>query len=143
MRDIVSEIENDLENIGLYEYLCKVLLAINRMLTTAEDDGETMATVKDVLEKYHKLVPFPITLAKVKKAGYKPEQYLRDLAADLNQCSDKKDGKSKKLIAALNQALPKTPQDDFEGSLVPLLSVVFNRKTNISLNRKEGRNGKR
>lgn len=64
-------------------------------------------TMKEVLVKYHKLVPFPIALAKIKKAGREPEQYLKDLVADLNQCSDKDDGKNKKRLAALNEALAK------------------------------------
>lgn len=41
MRDLVSEIENDLHAIGLYDYLSKVLIAINRILNAAEEDGNT------------------------------------------------------------------------------------------------------
>ncbi len=61
--------------------------------------------VKQVIEKYHKLVPFPISSAKVKRAGYTVEQYLQNITTELNKCSDKKDGKNKKLIASLNKTL--------------------------------------
>lgn len=43
---------------------------------------------KDVLEKYHKLVPFPITPEKIATAGYDVGQYLKDLAGSLRQCDD-------------------------------------------------------
>lgn len=39
MRDMVSEIQNDIESIGLYDYLCAVLKAVNRVINSYEADG--------------------------------------------------------------------------------------------------------
>jgi len=62
-------------------------------------------TIKQVLEKYHKIVPFPVSLTKIKKAGQAPKQYLQNIVAELNQCSDADSCKSKKLLASLNETL--------------------------------------
>ncbi len=43
---------------------------------------------KDVLEKFHKLVPFPITPEKIAAAGYDVDQYFKDMGDLLRQCDD-------------------------------------------------------
>lgn len=43
---------------------------------------------KDVLEKFHKLVPFPITPEKIAAAGYDVDQYFKDMGEALRQCDD-------------------------------------------------------
>lgn len=42
----------------------------------------------DVLEKFNKLVPFPITLEKIAAAGYDVDQYIKDMGESLRQCDD-------------------------------------------------------
>jgi len=43
---------------------------------------------KDVLEKFNKLVPFPITPEKIAAAGYDLDQYIKDMGESLRQCDD-------------------------------------------------------
>ena len=43
---------------------------------------------KDVLEKFHKLVSFPVTPEKIAAAGYDVSQYLKELGDALHQCDD-------------------------------------------------------
>jgi len=47
--------------------------------------------VKQVLKRHHKLVPFPLTTAKIEAAGYNVTQYLTDLIKELNRCEDSND----------------------------------------------------
>lgn len=44
--------------------------------------------VKDVLEKFNKLVPFPLTLKKIADAGFDAEEYFKDMGEALRQCDD-------------------------------------------------------
>lgn len=44
--------------------------------------------IKQVLKKYHKKVPFPITSAKIKAAGYNVEDYIMSMIAELRSCDD-------------------------------------------------------
>ena len=43
---------------------------------------------KDVIEKFHKLVPFPTTPEKITAAGYDVEQYIKEMGESLRQCDD-------------------------------------------------------
>ena len=43
---------------------------------------------KEVLDKYHKLVPFPISPEKIEATGYNVSQYLGDLSDELELCDD-------------------------------------------------------
>jgi len=43
---------------------------------------------KNVIEKFNKLVPFPITSEKIKAAGYDVGQYLKSIGEELSQCED-------------------------------------------------------
>lgn len=54
MKDLVSEIEEDLRGIGLYEYLNRVLIAQNRILSTEEEDGN-MANAHTLKKQGNKL----------------------------------------------------------------------------------------
>lgn len=44
--------------------------------------------VKEVLREYHKKVLFPLTVSKIKKAGYPMSEYLTNLIEDLRKCED-------------------------------------------------------
>lgn len=43
---------------------------------------------KDVLDKFQKLVPFPMTPKKIKAAGYDVGQYLKSIGKELSKCED-------------------------------------------------------
>lgn len=45
--------------------------------------------VREVILKYHKLVPFPWTPAKIKKAGFNPTELLLQVGRELAECEDK------------------------------------------------------
>lgn len=47
-----------------------------------------MATVKDVLYKFHTKVPFPLSVAKIKKAGLEPTLFILEMGRELEKCSD-------------------------------------------------------
>lgn len=59
--------------------------------------------VKDVLLKYHAIVPFPWTIAKIEKAGHKPSGLIVELGSDLLLCEDNKGKTCQKVIAMVNQ----------------------------------------
>jgi len=44
--------------------------------------------VKDVLLKFHNIVPFDWTIQKIKKAGLNPTQFLIEVGRDLERCDD-------------------------------------------------------
>ncbi len=44
--------------------------------------------VKDVLKKYHAIVPFPWTLAKIAKAGLEPCNFFLEVGESLSKCTD-------------------------------------------------------
>lgn len=44
--------------------------------------------VIDVLKKFNKLVPFPLTLKKIADAGFDAKQYFKDMGDELRQCED-------------------------------------------------------
>lgn len=44
--------------------------------------------VKEVLQKYHALVPFPWTLAKIHRAGYDPKRFFIRMGKELSKCED-------------------------------------------------------
>lgn len=46
-------------------------------------------TVKEVILSYHKKVPFPISVSKIRKAGYDPKQYVVQLFDAISSCTDK------------------------------------------------------
>ena len=56
---------------------------------------------KEVLEKYHKLVPFPISPEKIAMAGYDIGQYLKDLGESLRQCDDVDDHPLARSVCAM------------------------------------------
>lgn len=43
---------------------------------------------KEVIEKFNKLVPFPITPEKIAAAGYDVAQYIKNMGEALSQCDD-------------------------------------------------------
>jgi len=44
--------------------------------------------IKDVFNKYRKLVPFPWNQKKIRCSGLNPKKFVRDFAKDLNRCED-------------------------------------------------------
>lgn len=42
----------------------------------------------EVLEKYHRIVPFPLSIKRIKAAGYDPAKYLKRMAKDIRRCDD-------------------------------------------------------
>lgn len=44
--------------------------------------------VKDVLKKFNKLVPFPVTNEKIAVAGFDVEQYFMNMIDELSKCDD-------------------------------------------------------
>ena len=44
--------------------------------------------VIDVLKKFNRLVPFPITPEKIADAGFDVDQYIKDMGEELRQCDD-------------------------------------------------------
>lgn len=58
---------------------------------------------KEVLAKYHKMVPFPWTLPKISKAGYVPKEFLLDLGNELKNCSDADSGVVAKVIRTVSE----------------------------------------
>lgn len=44
--------------------------------------------VAEVMKKYHKLVPFPVTVEKIRAAGFEPTSYLAEVSDALGGCSD-------------------------------------------------------
>lgn len=42
----------------------------------------------EVLKKYHRLVSYPLSVKKIKAAGYDPADYLKRLARDIRKCDD-------------------------------------------------------
>ena len=45
-------------------------------------------TVKEVLTKYHKIVPFPVSIKRIQKAGLTPGEYLTRITNELETCDD-------------------------------------------------------
>lgn len=46
--------------------------------------------INEVLKKYHKKVAFPISVKKIRAAGYEPATYIKKLQIELKSCSDYK-----------------------------------------------------
>ena len=59
--------------------------------------------VEEVMEKYDKKVPFPISPVKLLAAGYDPRGYLSDLADDLSLCDDYYKPGPQRVIRAVKQ----------------------------------------
>lgn len=47
-----------------------------------------MMKLNEVLLKYHNMVPFPVTRTKIRKAGFEPYSYLKDLLEDVVRAED-------------------------------------------------------
>lgn len=58
---------------------------------------------KDVIVKYHKLVPFPWTPRKLKKAEYDPTKLLLEVGRDLERCEDKHTPEGKAILDILKE----------------------------------------
>ncbi|KKL75410.1 hypothetical protein LCGC14_2055200 [marine sediment metagenome] len=61
-----------------------------------------MKSVANVLHVYNQLVPFPITAAKIKKAGYYVDVYLSNLITDLQKAEGGSDPKCQDLIRKIH-----------------------------------------
>lgn len=59
--------------------------------------------VMDLIVKYHKIVPFPWSIRKLKKAGHSPLELMLRLGKDLSQCTDANSDTAKALVEMLNK----------------------------------------
>lgn len=59
--------------------------------------------VKEVLAKYNKLVEFPWSPEKIKKAGYIPRQFILALGNQLSVCDDVNLPTTRKLCDTINK----------------------------------------
>lgn len=57
--------------------------------------------VANVLKDFHKIVPFPWSTAKLKKAGVKPTAILLELGSQLQKCRDIETDTGKALLKML------------------------------------------
>lgn len=57
--------------------------------------------VKDVILKYHKIVPFPWSPKKLKKAGYEPMFISKAIGDELGQCEDRDNPTAKAVLDTL------------------------------------------
>lgn len=59
--------------------------------------------VKEILTKYHKLVPFPWTPRKIKKAGFVPTEFMVRFGKELGQCDDLNSAEAKPILDMLHE----------------------------------------
>lgn len=59
--------------------------------------------VKDILTNANRKVPFPWTIAKIKKAGHEPTSFLVSFGQELERCRDKDDEASVTLMKLLHE----------------------------------------
>lgn len=57
--------------------------------------------VKEVIMKYHAIVPFPWSPKKIKKAGYVPMELCRNIGEDIGRCEDKDTLSAQAVLGAL------------------------------------------
>lgn len=62
-----------------------------------------MSSAKEVLDRYNAMVPFPITPAKIKAAGYNPERYTWNLINDIECADDSNDPRVQKFLLAVDK----------------------------------------
>lgn len=60
-------------------------------------------TVKELLTHENQIVPFPWTIAKIKKAGHNPKDFLIRFGQELERCNDKDSEESKKIMSLLHE----------------------------------------
>lgn len=64
-----------------------------------------MSTVREILDKYHAKVPFPITTKKIREAGYDPHLYVNDLIDDIRWADDADDPKVDEMLRKIDAVL--------------------------------------
>ncbi len=57
--------------------------------------------VKEVILKYHAIVPFPWIPSKLKKAGHDPMEMCRSIGEEIGECEDKDTPSSKAVLDTL------------------------------------------
>lgn len=57
--------------------------------------------VKDVILKYHAIVPFPWSPSKLKKAGKDPMEMCRQIGQEIGNCEDKDTPAAKAVLDTL------------------------------------------
>lgn len=62
-----------------------------------------MTKVRDVIVKHHKIVPFPWTIRKIKKAGYSPTEFLLRMGKELAACDDADSETARAVLANLKE----------------------------------------
>lgn len=62
-----------------------------------------MSSAKEIFETYNAMVPFPITPAKIRAAGYDVGQYLNDLIDALGEAEDSHDPRVQKVLRKVRQ----------------------------------------
>ena len=58
--------------------------------------------VMDVFTKYNKMVPFPWTPTKIKKAGFEPKEFVIKVGSELEECEDFESGIADKIVKLIN-----------------------------------------
>ncbi len=59
---------------------------------------EHVMLVREVFVKYSKMVPFPWSPSKIKRAGHNPTTFLIDFGKEFNNCPDRNTDENKELI---------------------------------------------
>lgn len=62
-----------------------------------------MSKVKDVIEKYHGIVPFPWSDKKIKKAGREPMELYRQIGQEIGECEDKNTPEAQAVLEILKK----------------------------------------
>ncbi|MBA7697195.1 hypothetical protein ES703_105855 [subsurface metagenome] len=59
--------------------------------------------VREVLVKYHQIVPFPWSDKKIKKAGLEPMELCREIGQEIGNCEDKDTPSAKAILDILKK----------------------------------------
>lgn len=59
--------------------------------------------VKEVVVEYHKLVPFPWTPRKIRKAGFDPTALVLEMGRKIEQCEDSNTPAAMDLLSVINE----------------------------------------
>jgi len=62
---------------------------------------------KTVMQRFHKLVPFPVTPEKIKAAGYDVTTYLKLILQELSECDDLSESPRAQAVRSLVNELSK------------------------------------
>lgn len=60
-----------------------------------------MPKIREVLEKYNKIVSFPLTPKKIRAAAYNPREFLQNICVEIIRCDDAGSPAAQKLIDSM------------------------------------------